>query len=341
MMRRVAVGVLAAVLGFSFAAAAKAQPANEFYPGKQVRILVGTEAGTFFDAYARLLVRHMGKHLPGQPGILAQNMPGAGSLTFYNHLYNVAPKDGTVFGIGHRAVPLMPLLGIEGPKFEAQKFNFIGSMNSEDDVCITRDDSGIRTIQDLKSKELMVGTTGRGAELTTFYATIQAMLGARLKVITGYRSTNDLYLAVERGEIQGRCGGSYANVLADRPQLMAEGKIIVFLQIAPTPNPKIPNVPSLLDLVSAEDRPVLELMVSAHPMGRPFVAPPEVPADRVATLRAAFDATMKDSGLLADARKQNLDLSPVTGAEMAAIIAKAYRTPAAVVAKAKMLVGGQ
>jgi hypothetical protein len=122
---------------------------------------------------------------------------------------------------------------------------------------------------------------------------------------------------------------------------MAEGKIIVVLQIAPTPNPKIPNVPSLLDLVSAEDRPVLELMVSAHPMGRPFVAPPEVPADRVATLRAAFDATMKDPGLIADAQKQNLDLLPVTGAEMAAIIAKAYRTPEAVVAKAKVLVGGQ
>ncbi len=340
MMRSAVVGVVAGFLALGVSAAA-AQPAREFFAGKQLRVLVGTEAGTFFDAYARLLVRHMPKHIPGQPSILAQNMPGAGSLTFYNHLYNVAPKDGTVFGIGHRAVPLMPLLAIEGPKFEAEKFNFIGSMNSEDDVCITRDDSGIRTIEDLKSKELMVGTTGRGAELTTFYATIQSMLGAKLKVITGYRSTNDLYLAVERGEIQGRCGGSYANVLADRPQLMAEGKILVFLQIAPKPNPRIANVPSLLDLVSAEDRPVLELMVSAHPMGRPFVAPPDVPADRVSLLRTAFDATMKDPGLRADAQKQNLDLSPVSGAEMAAIIAKAYRTPEAVVAKARVLASGQ
>lgn len=340
MKRSALVGMVTGFLTLGIPAAA-AQPASEFYAGKQLRVLVGTEAGTFFDSYARLLVRHMPDHLPGQPTLLAQNMPGAGSLTFYNHLYNVAPKDGTVFGIGHRAVPLMPLLAIEGPKFEAEKFNYIGSMNSEDDVCIARDDSGIRTVDDLKSKELMVGTTGRGAELTTFYATISAMLGAKLKVITGYRSTNDLYLAVERGEIQGRCGGSYANVLADRPQLMAEGKIVVFLQIAPQANPKIPTVPSLLDLVSAEDKPILELLVSAHPMGRPFVAPPEVPADRIAVLRAAFDATMKDPGLIADARKQNLDLSPVTGDEMAAIIAKAYRTPETVVAKARALVGGQ
>jgi len=337
-MRRLGVGVMTGLLACGCPAAVSAQSASEFYPGKQLRILVGTEAGTFFDAYARLLVRHMPKHIPGQPSTLAQNMPGAGSLTFYNHLYNVAPRDGTVFGIGHRAVPLMPLLGIEGPKFEAQKFNFIGSMNSEDDVCIVRDDSGIRTVEDLKTKELMVGTTGRGAELTTFYATIQSMLGAKLKVITGYRSTNDLYLAVERGEIQGRCGGSYANVVADRPQLVAEGKILVVLQIAPKPNPKIAEVPSLLDLVSAEDKPVLELMVSAHPMGRPFVAPPEVPADRLATLRKAFDATMKDPGLIADAQKQNLDLSPLTGADMAAIIEKAYRTPEPIIAKARQLV---
>jgi len=333
--------VVAGCFAFAMTAKADAQPAAEFYPGKQLRIIVGTEAGTFFDAYARLLVRHMGQYIPGQPSLLAQNMPGAGSLTAYNHIYNVAPRDGTVFGIGHRAVPLMPLFGIEGPKFEARKFNYIGSMNREDDVCITRDDSGIRAIQDLKTRELMVGTTGRGAELTTFYATISAMLGARLKVITGYRSTNDLYLAVERGEIQGRCGGSYANVLADRPQLMKDGKIRVFLQIAPEPNPKIAEIPSLLDLVSDEDKPVLQLMLAAHPMGRPFVAPPEVPADRIAILRTAFDAAMKNSGLLADARKQNLDLSPVTGAEMAAIIERAYQAPAAVVAKAKVLVGGQ
>jgi tripartite-type tricarboxylate transporter receptor subunit TctC len=337
-MRRAVLRAVTALMVLGIPAAAAAQPAGEFFPGKQLRVLVGTEAGTFFDSYARLLVRHMGKHIPGQPSLLAQNMPGAGSLTFYNHLYNVAPKDGTVFGIGHRAVPLMPLLGIEGPKFEAHKFNFIGSMNNEDDVCIVRDDSGIRTVQDLKTKELMVGTTGRGAELTTFYATIQSMLGAKLKVITGYRSTNDLYLAVERGEIQGRCGGSYANVVADRPQLVAEGKILVVLQIAPQPNPKIANVPSLLDLVSAEDRPVLELMVSAHPMGRPFIAPPDVPADRVAVLRKSFGAMMKDPGLLADAQKQNLDMSAVTGAEMAAIIEKAYRTPEPIIAKARQLV---
>lgn len=340
-MKHSAILGLVACFAVSAAMPASAQPAAEFYAGKQMRIIVGTEAGTFFDAYARLLVRHMGQHIPGQPSLLAQNMPGAGSLTAYNHLYNVAPRDGTVFGIGHRAVPLMPLLGIEGPKFEARKFNYIGSMNSEDDVCITRHDSGIRTIDDLKTKELMVGTTGRGAELTTFYATIAAMLGAKLKVITGYRSTNDLYLAVERGEIQGRCGGSYANVLADRPQLMAEGKIIVFLQIAPVPNPKIAHIPSLLDLVNDEDKPVLQLMLAAHPMGRPFVAPPEIPADRIAALRAAFDAAMKNPGLLGDARKQNLDLSPVTGAAMAAIIERVYQAPEAVIAKAKILVGGQ
>lgn len=323
------------------AATGSAQTAAEFYAGKQLRIIVGTEAGTFFDAYARLLVRHMGKHLPGQPSLLAQNMPGAGSLTAYNHLYNVAPRDGTVFGIGHRAVPLMPLLGLEGPKFEARRFNYIGSMNREDDVCIARSDSGIQSVEALKTRELMVGTTGRGAELTTFYATMTAMLGAKLKVITGYRSTNDLYLAVERGEIQGRCGGSYANVLADRPQLMKDGVIKVILQIAPVPNPKIAEIPSLLDLVSEDDKPVLRLMLAAHPMGRPFVAPPDVPVDRIAALRRGFDAAVADGGLLADAAKQTLDISPMSGADMAAIIEQAHQASPVVVAKARALVGGQ
>jgi tripartite-type tricarboxylate transporter receptor subunit TctC len=321
---------------------ARAQTAEEFYHGKTVRMVIGIAPGTAYDSYARLVARHLGKYLPGEPTVIAQNMPGAGSLNAYNYLYNVAPRDGTTLGLGHRFVPLMPLLGLPGARFDAQKFNYIGSANREVDVCMARSDSGIASIEDLRQHQLLVGTTGAGAELTTFYGTIQSMLGAKLKVVVGYRSQNDLYLAIERGEIQGRCGGSYLNLVAEHPNWIPDKFIRIWMQIGLTKDRAIPDVPSLLDLVHDPlDSKALHVMLSPNEAGRPFVAPPDVPADRVAALRSAFDHAMKDPGLLAEAKKQSLDIDPITGARMAELVRQAYHAPGDVIARARALVGGK
>jgi tripartite-type tricarboxylate transporter receptor subunit TctC len=320
-------------------ACASADAVEEFYRGKQIRLVIGTAAGTSYDAYARTLARHMGDRLPGKPTFVPQNMPGAGSLNTYNHIYSVAPRDGTVFGTGHRFVPLMPLLAMPGAKFDASKFLYIGSINREVDVCIARADSGVRSVDDLKAKELMVGTTGAGAELTTFYATLGRMIGARLKVITGYRSTNDLYLAVQRGEIQGRCGDSYANFLNHFPGVEKTGEVAPILQIGLIRDPAIPNVPWLLDLVRNDgDRKALALMLAPSDMGRPYVGPPDVPGDRARALRAAFDATVGDPAVVAELKKQSLDVNPLSGRQMEELVANAYRTPDAIVVRARALV---
>jgi tripartite-type tricarboxylate transporter receptor subunit TctC len=341
MRRRIAGALAAGVLaaGLLMPALAFADAVEEFYRGKQVRLTIGTEAGTSYDAYARSLARHMGDHLPGKPTIVPQNMPGAGSLNTYNHIYNIAPRDGSAFATGHRFVPLMPLLAMPGPKFEAAKFLYIGSINREVDICIARADSGIRSADDLKAKELMVGTTGAGAELTTFYATLGRMIGAKLKVITGYRSTNDLYLAVQRGEIQGRCGDSYANFLNHFPGVEETKEVAPILQIGLSKDPAIPAVPWLLDLVRDDgDHKALALMLAPSDMGRPYVGPPEVPPDRAQALRAAFDATVSDPVVVAELKKQTLDVNPLTGRQMEELVANAYRTPDEIVARARGLV---
>ena len=331
-----------AALAAMAAPGAQAQSVAEFYRGKVVRMVIGIEPGTAYDLYARLVVKHMPKYIPGEPTMIAQNMAGAGSLNAYNYIYNVAPRDGTVLGNGHRFVPIMPLVELPGAMFDAKKFTYVGSANREVDLCIARTDSGVATIDDLRKRELIVGTTGAGAELTTFYGSINSMLGAKLKVVTGYRSQNDLYLAIERGEIQGRCGGSYLNLMAEHSHWLPDKLVNLVMQIGLTKDRAIPDVPSLLDLVSdARDRDALQLMLAPSEMGRPFVAPPDVPANRAEALRSAFMQAMKDPALLADAKQQLLDIDPISGAQMAALIARIYASSEPVVARAKSLASGK
>jgi tripartite-type tricarboxylate transporter receptor subunit TctC len=339
-IRRSALAALA--WGLSILGSAHADPVEDFYRGKDVRLIIGFEPGTTYDLYARLVARHIGAYLPGRPTVVAQNMPGAGSLNANNYTYNVAPRDGTVFATGHRFVPLMPLFKLPGVRFEPERFNYVGSANKEVDICVSTADSGVTSAADLRSKELLVGTTGAGAELTTFYGTIRSTIGAKLKVITGYRSQNDLFLALERGEIQGRCGGSYSSVLTEHPDWIAKRFIHVWMQIGIQKDRHLPNVPLLRELVRSDaDRLAVDLMVSPNTMGRPYFAPPDVPADRVAALQKAFDQAMHDPELLKEARKQNLDIDPITGAEMAKLVAAAYKAPDAAIQRALDLVNGK
>lgn len=339
---RSAMMLAGAVLAWSSTAGAQTAAMDSvagFYKGKQIRLVIGLGAGEAYDVYARLLARHMIKHIPGNPIIVPQNQPGAGSLNAINSLYNTAPRDGTVIGTGHRFIPMMPLLNIEGAKFDPLKFSYIGSMNREVGICIAMKSAGIRTIDDMKSREFVVGTTGAGAELTNFTATLKSMLGAKLKVITGYRTSLDINAAIERGELQGRCGVSYGSLKTTRPQWVANKEVDIQIQLGLTKEKELPDVPLLIELVTDErDRQALELMLAPTEMGRPFMGPPDLPPDRLAALRAAFDASLEDPALRQEAEKMRLEIAPLDGAGMEALVTRLYKAPTAVVERARALV---
>jgi tripartite-type tricarboxylate transporter receptor subunit TctC len=330
----------AAALALFFCAVqpAAAQSAEDFYRGKQITLVIGLGAGETYDIYARLLARHLSKYIPGEPLIVPKNQPGAGSLNAVNSVYNTASKDGTVIGTGHRFVPLMPLLNMPGTQFDALKFNYIGSMAREVGVCIARKDSGFRSMEDTRTREFMVGTTGAGAEMTTFNITMSHMLGAKLKVVRGYLTSTDIDLAIERGELQGRCGVSYGSLRVNKPEWLENKFVTILIQLGLAKHPDLPDVPLLIDLVkNPEDRAALELMLAPSNMARPFFAPPGVPPDRIAILRKAFDAAMKDPALLEEAAKQRLELSPMTGEEMEALLSKLHTLPHPVLDRARTL----
>jgi tripartite-type tricarboxylate transporter receptor subunit TctC len=334
--------VMASLCGAPQPAAAQGTSQDDFYKGKQITIVIGLGAGETYDLYARLLARYLSKYIPGEPVIVPKNQPGAGSLNAVNSVYNTAPKDGTTIGTGHRFVPLMPLLKMPGAQFDALKFNYIGSMARETGVCIARKDTGIRSMDDTKTREFMVGTTGAGAEMTTFNATMSKMLGAKLKVVRGYLTSTDIDLAIERGELQGRCGVSYGSLRVNKPDWLSNDYVTVLIQLGLVKRDDLPNVPLLTELVTdKDDRAALELMLAPNEMARPFFAPPGVPAERIAILRKAFDAAMRDPALIEDAAKGRMELMPMSGVEMEATFKKLYALPPSVLERASTLANTQ
>ncbi|MGE5537761.1 MAG: Bug family tripartite tricarboxylate transporter substrate binding protein [Gemmatimonas sp.] len=333
---------LARSLGLALAfvpSIAFADAVGDFYRGKQVRMVLGFATGGGDDTYGRLLAKHMPRYIPGEPTLIIQNQPGAGSLNAANAIYNIAPRDGTVFGMTHRFVPLMPLLGVQGPKFDPLKFTYIGSMNREIGLCIAMKTAGFKSMDDMKTREFVAGTTGAGAELTTFYATLQNMLGIKLRIIKGYQSSFQVNLAMESGEIQGRCGVSYSSLKSSKPDWLEANKIDVLLQLGLHKDPELPNVPLLADIVTDDrDHRALQLLLGPSEIGRPFMAPPDLPADRTVALRKAFMDAVKDPEMTKDAKLQRLDLEPVDGAEMQSRVAEFYKAPENVVARTRELV---
>jgi tripartite-type tricarboxylate transporter receptor subunit TctC len=329
-------GILAAAaLLWSAATAAAA----EDFKGKQVKVIVGSGTGGGYDGHARLLARHMGRHILGNPTFIVQNMPGAGSLAAANHIYNIAPKDGTVFGTTHRFVPIMPLLEMDGAKFDASKFTYIGSSDKEIGLCIAWHESGFKSFADVQQKEMIVGTTGAGAQLTTFYAALANVAGAKLKVISGYKSSRDLNLAMEKGEIHGRCGASYGSLKAEATTLLEENKLNILLQLGLDSEPDLRRVPLLLDVVKdkARYKDAFELLLTPASVARPFFGPPGIPQGTADMLRAAFDASMKDPKLLAEAEQQRFRIEPTKGRDIQLIVARLYQAKPEVVALAKEL----
>jgi tripartite-type tricarboxylate transporter receptor subunit TctC len=301
--------------------------------GKTVIMLIGFGPGGGYDAWGRVVARHLGKHLPGNPTVVPQNMPGGGSLNAANHIYAVAPKDGSMLGIIARDAALAPLTGQSGARFDPLKITWVGTPTTETNVCISTDKAKVKTFEDLLKQELIIGNTGVGTGTYSYPKALNGLLGTKFKLISGFPSSSDVFLAMERGEVDGICE-SLDSVIGKRPDWIASKKVNVLFQAGIEPNPTIKGVPYILDLArTAEQKQAIEFLYAGQGIGRPFVAPPALPADRLKMLREAFDATMKDPDFRADAKKQTLDVEPEDGDHLAALIGKIYATPKPIVDK--------
>jgi tripartite-type tricarboxylate transporter receptor subunit TctC len=322
--------------------AAFADPVGDFYSGRSIDLYIGYSVGGAYDLYARVIGRHLGAHIPGNPTLVPKNLEGAGSLRLANYLYRVAPKDGSAIGTIGRGIAFDPLLIGQGDAFDAQKFNWIGSANNEISVCVAMRQSGITKFEDLFTKELTVGGTGTSADTDQFPRVLNSVLGTKFKIVEGYPGGNDVVLAMERGEVQGRCGWSWSSVKSTHKSWIDDKRMIVLVQLSLSKHPELPDVPLAMDFATIdEQRQILTLVLARNVMGRPYLAPPNVPADRVATLRDAFSATMADKDFRTEADKTNLEINPVSGAEVENLVNEVYATPPDVVAKAKAAAAGK
>ncbi len=315
------------------APAARADAIEDFYRNRNVDLLVGFSAGGGYDVYARLVGRHIGKHIPGAPNVVVKTMEGAGSTRLANWLYAVAPHDGSVFGTIARGVPLDPLFGNPGPQFKDDAaFSYIGSANDEVSVCGVLQRAGFKTFADLLDREMVVGGFGAGTESEQHVKLMNAVFGTKVKLVKGYPGGNDVNLAMERGEVQGRCGWSWTGIRAQFWDRVKDGSLVILIQNSLGKHADLPNVPTIMDMATTdEQRQMLRLVLGPQRMGRPFMAPPALPADRLSTLRRSFDATMKDPEFLREADKAQLEISPITGEEMQQIVTNLYKTPSAIV----------
>jgi tripartite-type tricarboxylate transporter receptor subunit TctC len=327
-------GLLAVCASAPFA---HAQGVESFYKGKQISLLIGFGPGGGNDIWGRTIARHMGRHIPGNPTMVAQNMPGAGTMKLALHLQSVAPADGSVFGMISRGLPLEPLLGDRNTQFAPQKMSWIGSPDQDTNVCVVTTSAKAKTLSDLKTIEVTMGGSGSGADTAVYPEFFAQFLGLKIRTVKGYPGSNEVLLAMERGEVDGIC---VAYDAIARQRLFLDGKINILFQAALKKDPKIKGDPPLV--VDANPDPkkkdILEFFLSRAAFGRPLVAPPAVPKDRLAALQKAFLDTMNDPALKAEAEKFGLSVDPISGDELAALVAQAYKTPeASVRALADML----
>jgi tripartite-type tricarboxylate transporter receptor subunit TctC len=337
---RVARRCVAAAVGVLVIASSRvqAQTPAEFYKGKSIDLYIGYSVGGAYDLYARVISRHIGRFIPGNPAVVPKNMEGAGSLRLANWLYNVAPKDGLAIGIFGRGTGFDPLLGNKAAQFEGPKYSWIGSANNEVSICVAWATSGITKFEDLMTKELVVGGTSASADTDQFPRIANGVLGTKMKVVTGYPGGNEVGLAMERGEVQGRCGWSWSSVKSTHLQWYQQKKFNILVQLALTKHPELPDVPLITDFAKTdEQRAILKLIFARQVIGRPFMAPPGVPADRVAALRKAFMDTMTDKAFLADAEKTQMEITPVPGDQVENLMKEIYATQPAIAQKAAAL----
>ncbi len=334
-VRGAAFGTLLALGALLAPLQARAAGVEDFYGGRTVSVIIGFSTGSGYDLYARLLARHMGKHIPGNPKMIAQNMPGAGSLKAAQYIFSVAPKDGSVIGTMSRSLPVEPLLG--DLQLDARRFTWIGNITNNVSLCATWHTNVVKTWDDVLTKPLTLGGEGPGADLDNFAVLLRTMFGAKVKLVTGYPGGTEVNLAVERGEVDGRCGWSWDSIKSTRPDWLRDKKLNLLVAFALARSSDVPpEVPLIMDKAKTDEQStILRVHLAGQYLGRPFFAPPGIPDDRKAALRAAFDATMKDPDFVAEALKTRLEVDPVSGAEIDRLLAEIYATPKDVIEKAR------
>jgi tripartite-type tricarboxylate transporter receptor subunit TctC len=330
-------GALIAVLAALTVLPAQAQDAANLFRGKTVRLIVGASAGGGFDAYSRIIAEHLGEHLPGRPTVIVQNMAGAGSLTAANYIANVAPKDGTVIGAVNSLIVTNALFYPDRFKFDARKVKWIGSALRETHVATVSRKSQVQSFSELFRRELVVA--GSGGATNSYPLLLNAVLGTRFKVVSGYPGTAEGNLAMERGEVDGVGGITWASVKATEAEALRDKTLRILVQYGLTKHKELPDVPWVFDYAKNDaDRAALRLLLSTQEFGRPYLVAEGIPDATVSVLRAAFDTTMKSADFRAEAGRRGLDLDPTTGAQIQTIVDAIYKTPAPVVARVRKVV---
>jgi tripartite-type tricarboxylate transporter receptor subunit TctC len=326
---------LPAIAGLAICAAMPARPAAaqsvaEFYSHTPLTIIVGSGAGGGYDVYARVFAQHYAAHIPGHPVIVVKDQPGAGGLANFNYMYRTAPRDGSEIAASTNTGTLLPLLGDTGAQFDARQFNWIGSIGKQQAVCTTWHTVPVKTIEDARKQQVLVSATSQNATPAVLPRILNALFDTKFKVISGY-STSEMHLALEKGEVQGICGLAWQTLQSSAPAWIANNDLNVLVQMGLVKDKDLPDVPLALDMMSKpEDRAFFRLTVLTGEFGRPFVAPPGVPADRIAVLRAALVETVKDPAFLADAAKASMPIDPLDGEQIQALLNEAYSAPQAV-----------
>jgi tripartite-type tricarboxylate transporter receptor subunit TctC len=325
--------LLAVAALVALAGNAAAEGIADFYKGRSLSMIVGFSVGGGYDAYARLLARYFGRHIPGEPAIVPQQMTGAGSLRAANYIFSVAAKDGAVFGTFSRSMGIAPLLG--QAEFDSRKFTWLGSATDDNTTCVTWNSSPVKSWDDFLRKPSKLGGLGADADPDIWALLYKNVFGAKVQLVSGYPGTNDVILAMERGEVDGLCGLSWSTIKTRHADWLTSRSVNIIVQAALKKEPEIGAVPLATDLVSSpEQLQIVRLLLTSQAMARPFAAPPDIPAERKAALIAAFDATMRDDGFLAEAQKLNFDIHPVSAPAIDALLTEVYATPKDVLARA-------
>jgi tripartite-type tricarboxylate transporter receptor subunit TctC len=313
---------------------------EDFYKGRNVTMVIGYSVGGGYDAYARLLGRYFGKHIPGNPAIVPEQMTGAGSLRSANFIYSVAAKDGSVFGTFSRSMGISPL--VDKAEFDSRKFTWLGSVTDDNTICVTWNTSPIKNWDDFVNKPSKFGGEGAGSDPDIWTLLYKNVFGARARLVSGYPGTNDTVLAMERGEIDGLCGISWSTIKTRHPEWLTSHSVNIIVQAALKKEPEISSVPLATELIKTpEQLQIIKLLLVSQAMARPFAAPPGIPEDRKAALLSAFDATMKDADFLAEAHKLNFDVRPVSATAIDAMLAEVYQTPKDVIARATKAISSE
>jgi tripartite-type tricarboxylate transporter receptor subunit TctC len=333
---KIALYLLLVLLSVCAVAPASAQDdVATFYRGRQLRMIVGSAAGGGYDLFARIVARHIVHHIPGHPVIIVQNQPAAGGVVMTNQLYSQGPRDGTVIGVPINGLPTAPLLQ-SGTQFDPTRLIWLGSTNREAYVAFVWHTVPVRSILELASKEVVVGATTPGTTMVDFPLLVNDVLGFKFKVVRGYQGTPQINLAIERGEVQGMGGLGWASVKAQTPHWISEKKITVLAQYGLQRHSELADVPTMLELAKSDiDRQAMTMLFARTEYGRPYFLPPDVPAERVAALRRAFDATMRDEAFIAEAAKLQFDVDPLTGEQVQALVAQLAATPRDVVTRVR------